>query len=400
MTVTLRILDSTPAAPSGPWWRTALGFRPFFAASALLAPLWLLLWLVDYFRGGALVYPGLPALWWHAHEMLFGLMGAVVAGFLLTAVPNWTGLPAVRGPRLGALFGLWLAARLGMLLPLGPWMKGVSALDLAFFPALALLVAQPVVKARQGRNLVFIPVLLTLAVANGGFWADLWGWAPGALGWARELACGLLLVLVGIIGGRVIPFFASRALPRWRALSPTLWERLSLPSLLACLAAPLLPAPAAPAVFLATAAIHLLRLLSFWQPGVAGVPLLWSLYLGYFFLPLGFLLKAGASLHWLAPNLALHAHTVGCLGTMVVAMMSRVSLGHTGRELHPPAAMTVAFLAMPLAACLRSLGPAFWPQHYAHWLACSGVAWSVAFGLFAWHYLPLLIRPRVDGKPG
>lgn len=400
MTVTLRIIQegSAPAPPRLLW--TALGFRPFFAAAAVVAPLWLLVWTADVLQGSPLLYTGLPGMWWHGHEMLFGLMAAVVAGFLLTAVPNWTGLPPVRGLKLGGLFWLWAVARLALLLPEGPWLPVVAALDLAFLPALALLVALPVVRARQSRNLIFIPVLLTLACANGGFWADLLGWAPGAMSWARDLACGLLLVLVGIIGGRVIPFFASRALPQWKTPPIGLWERLSVPSLVAALLAGLLPPPGAAVIYGVTGLIQLVRLARLWQPGVATVPLLWSLYLGYFFLPLGYLLKAGAAQHWLAPNLALHAHTVGCLGMMVLAMMARVSLGHTGRDLVAHKAMVAAFVALPLAACFRSLAPILWPEAYATWLFLSALAWIVAFTIFAAIYLPILSRPRADGKPG
>ena len=396
MQIPLRIIGQDPVvAPPTPkasaeiaW--LAYGFRPFFLAGSLSAVLLMAVWLA-ILAGLGEARPGLSPSQWHAHEMLFGFGGAVVAGFLLTAVPNWTNLPTPKGLPLGALAALWLVGRLGS------WFGGEAGaiLDLLFLPVLGWSLAGPLWKAGKVQNLVFLPVLAALWAANLAFWN---GYEATSL----TLAIYGLLLLIALVGGRVIPFFTQRALGNQPIRHPLL-EGLALAGLPVCAALESFPGIAPHwklGVLAATAAFHLGRLCLWGSPRLLRVPLLWVLYLAYFFLPLGLVLRGLAWMGVGSLSAATHALTVGCIALMCLGMMARVALGHTGRELKPARATVLAFVLMGLAALCRSVVPFFAPQFYQHALWCSGLLWCVAFALFAIVYFPVLTAPRVDGKPG
>lgn len=378
-----------PKAPPEIVW-LASGFRPFFLAASAGAVLLMGVWLA-ILAGLGEARPGLSPIQWHAHEMLFGFGGAVVAGFLLTAVPNWTQRPTPKGLPLAALTGLWVLGRLGS------WWGGLAgaALDLLFLPLLGWALAGPLWKAGQARNLVFLPVLGALWVADLVFWN---GYPSTSL----MLALYGLLMLIAIVGGRVIPFFTERALANQPARHPVL-EALALAGLPLCAWVECvsgIPPHWKLAILGATAAFHLTRLLHWGSPRLLQVPLLWVLYLAYLYLPLGLVLRGLAWFGVGSLSAATHALTVGCVALMCLGMMGRVALGHTGRELKPARATVVAFALLGLAGVCRSLIPFCAPQLYQHAVWCSGLLWCVAFALFAVVYFPVLTRPRVDGKPG
>lgn len=398
--VPLRIIGQDPVvAPPAPnqgqpprntgWPWLAYGFRPFFLAAALAAVLLMSLWLA-ILAGVKGIQPGLSPIQWHAHEMLFGFGGAVVAGFLLTAVPNWTSLPTPKGARLGLLAVLWLLGRAGS------WWAGDAgaALDLLFLPALGIALGGPLCKAGQARNLIFLPVLAALWAADLAFWAGY----PASL----TLALYGLLMLIALVGGRVIPFFSERALNYQPAVHPLL-EGLSLSALPLCALVESLPGLSPTwklAVLWLTAALHLARMLHWGSPKIIKIPLLWVLYLAYLYLPLGLLLRGLAWMGLGSLSAATHALTAGCIALMCLGMMARVALGHTGRELKPARATVLAFALLAAAGAARSLVPFCAPQHYLHALWCSGLLWCLAFSLFGGAYFRVLTRPRVDGKPG
>jgi len=335
--------------------------------------------------------PGLSPIQWHGHEMLFGFGGAVVAGFLLTAVPNWTQLPTAKGLHLGALAAVWLLGRFGS------WWGGAggAGVDLLFLPLLSLSLAGPLWKAGKAGNLIFLPVLAALWGANLAFWA---GYGTTAL----MLALYGLLLLIALVGGRVIPFFTERALGNRPAAHPWL-DVLAPASLVVCALVEGMPGLSPHwklTVLSSTAGLQLARLCFWGSPRLLRVPLLWVLYLAYFFLPLGLVLRGLAWMGIGSLSAATHALTAGCLGLMCLGMMARVSLGHTGRELKPARATVLAFAVMGLAALCRSLVPFCAPQFYVPALWCSGWLWCLAFVLFTVVYFPVLTRPRVDGKPG
>ena len=396
----MQVLDRRKALQIPPIWR--LGFRPFFLGGSLYALLAIPLWIAAL---SGLLGNWQPAggwLAWHRHELLFGFGAAIIAGFLLTAVQNWTGQPGLSGKPLAALAGLWLAARVGWLcnLPL----PVLLPLEAAFLFAVAVLMGQQVWRVRQKNNYPIVAVLLLLASVNCLL---LFGLATGDDGLQRQAAyAGIWLVgaLIGLIGGRVIPFFTQRGLRRVQGVKPWVWLDKSLLAcglLLAVLFATGLGLQPSRWLALPLAAFgigHLLRLARWYDRGIWQVELLWSLHLAIAWLAIAALGLALWHLGLLSsPSPALHALTVGAMAGLILAMVARVSLGHTGRDLVPPKAMAWAFALLNLGCIARVFLPSVWPL-YSLWLAAA--CWAGAFGLFVWHYAPMLLSARTDGHPG
>jgi uncharacterized protein involved in response to NO len=377
----------------------ALGFRPFFLAAGVYAVLLMALWLLVL--RGSLMLGNLSPLVWHGHEMLFGFTVAVIAGFLLTAAQNWTGIRTPSGAPLAGLFLLWLAGRLGFLIPGLPGAL-VAGVDLAFLPVLALALALPILKAKQLHNYPFPVMLLVLAAANALVHLDGLGWTAGTASLGLHLAAYVVVTMIVVMGGRVIPSFTDNKLQtrarRWKTIE-RLVPVVTLAALIAALVAPASPVTALLAAL--AAVVHGIRLAGWYTNKFWSVPLLWILHLGYAWIVLGFALLAlpAAGLDAAAGS-ALHAFTAGGIGVLTLGMMARVALGHTGRMLEPAPLMTRAFVAINLAALIRVVVPLFFPAVYMEGMAAAGLAWMAAFGLFAAHYAPILLRPRVDGKPG
>ena len=386
-------------APPGGWAPFALGFRPFFIAAGLHAVLMMALWLW-VLRGSLDIGVWSPPIW-HGHEMLFGYTVAVIAGFLLTAAQNWTGIRTPSGLPLAALFVLWLAGRVGFLVPGVP--SGLVALvDLAFLPVLALVLALPILKAKQLHNYPFPIMLLALTAANALVHAEALGWASDTASLGLHLAIYVVVTMIVVMGGRVIPSFTDNKL-RTRARRWNLIERLVPVATLAALLAALIAPDSLVTALLAAlaAAVHFIRLAGWHTRKLWSVPLLWILHLGYGWIALGFaLLALSAAGLVAAAGSALHAFTVGGIGVLTLGMMARVSLGHSGRPLEPAPVMTLAFVGVNLAALIRVALPLFFPAIHAQGMTAAGLVWMAAFGLFAALYVPILLRPRADGKPG
>lgn len=396
----IRIEDPRPrVGPPKGFALFALGFRPLFLGAGLSAVLLMALWLV-LFRDGAQFGLPYPPVLWHAHEMIFGFSGAVIAGFLLTAVQNWTQIRTVHGAPLVVLSALWLVARFMPFIPGVP--KQLAALpDVLFFPAVMIAIARPIVRIRQVRNYAFPLMLAMLTAANVLVQGEMLGWMRGTARLGITLAVYMIVLMIVVMGGRVIPSFTDNKLRtqarRWKAV-----EWLAPASTLAVLAAALAD-PLAPLTGLLAALaalVHGVRLAGWHTRKLWSVPLLWVLHLGYCWIVLGFALVTLSTVGWVATSLALHAFTVGAIGTLTLGMMARVSLGHTGRMLEPARIISVAFALIGLAALVRVAGPLAFPQAYGATIALSGSLWILAFGVFALVYLPVLIRPRVDGKEG
>lgn len=396
----MQVLDRRKAMAIAPLLR--LAFRPFFLAGGLLAVLAIPLWLAAFSGSLSGWQPAGGWLGWHRHELLFGFGLAIIAGFLLTAVQTWTGRPGLSGKPLAALALLWLAARVAWLVN-APWPLLVM-LEMAFPLAVAVLMGFTLWKVRQQRNYPIVVVLLLLAGADG---LSLLGVVEGHEGWQRQgVLTGIWLVaaMMGLIGGRVIPFFTQRGLGRVDAVGP--WPWLDWLLLIGSPLVALLYA-AGPALnaniwvgllFAVLGAGHLVRLVRWHDRALWRVPLLWSLHLAYGWLAVACLGMAlwhfGVPLN---PSLAVHCLTIGAMGGLVLAMIARVTLGHTGRALEPPPGMTLAFILLNLACLSRVVLIGFFPLP-ALWLA--GLCWALAFALYAWRYGPMLLRARVDGHPG
>jgi uncharacterized protein involved in response to NO len=396
----VQILDKGSALAVTPLLR--LAFRPFFllgSLSALIAvPLWLLA-LHGHLDGWQPVGGWLA---WHRHELVFGFAVAIIAGFLLTAVQTWTGQPSLSGWPLGVLVAVWLAARISWLTAAPLWL--LIPLNLLFLLLVALAMTRLLYAVRQTRNYPIVALLLLLLLAEG---LALTGLAAANDAWQRQAALGalwLVAAMMGLIGGRVIPFFTQRGLGRATAVQPWAWLDWTLLLGSAVLALSfftgmaLQPQLSIGLLAALLAVGHLLRLLRWFDRGLLAVPLLWSLHLAYAWLVLA---CAGLALwHFgllLAFSQVIHALTVGAMSGLILAMLARVSLGHTGRPLVLPAGMAPAFVLLNAGAVARVFMVTPWPQG-GIWLAM--LCWVAAFAIFLWHYAPMLCRTRADGHPG
>jgi uncharacterized protein involved in response to NO len=381
----------------------ALGFRPFFLAAAIFAVAYMGIWLATL-QGVIQTPVGLSPAAWHGHEMLFGYAVAVIAGFLLTATQNWTGIPMPKDGPLAALFALWLAGRVLPYVPGLPYAVAAMA-DLLFLPAVLVAVARPVLKVKQARNYAFSVMLLGMLLADGLFQA-------GALGYGQiyalsglNLALYLIVLIIVVMGGRVIPYFTERRVNstarRWPVVE-WLAPATTLTVLAVSFVSPYWNTASALLIPLAGAAaiVHAVRLAGWQAKRLWEVPLLWVLHLGYGWIVIGFALDALAAAGLVSPFLALHAYATGAIGVLTLGMMSRVALGHTGRPLETPKIMPWAFAAMNLSAAVRVFGPLLLPAQTPTLHQLGGALWMAAFAAFAVVYAPMLWHPRVDGKPG
>ncbi len=337
---------------------------------------------------------------WHGHEMLYGFGSAVIAGFLLTAVQNWTGQRTLFGPPLAALWSLWLLGRVGLLLPGLPAI-GVAGVDLAFLPLLAGMLFRHIHLAKQRHNLIFPLLLLLLAGANLLIHLEWLGILADTAHSGLYLATYAEVLILIWMGGRVIPSFTSNRLRQPVQQWP--WLELSLPGLtvLTLGVAWLWPQSILTGILAGLASgAHGLRWLGWYQSGYWHIPLLWVLHLGYLWLVLGLGLLSLAAFGQVPSSVALHAFTTGGIGILALGMMARVALGHTGRPLEASPMMALAFGLLNLAAVLRVLVPWFWPAFHLPALVGAGVLWLLAFALFTGRYLPILLQPRIDGRPG
>ena len=390
----------TGAVPVQGWAPFALGFRPFFLLSALAAVLLMVLWTLLWH--GVLAAPAhYNPVAWHAHEMLFGYAVAVIAGFLLTAVRNWTGVQTWTGQRLALLAAVWL---LGRLLP---WIPGVPvalviAVDVAFLPLVAVSLVHPLWQGQNRVNRVFLPLLGAMALANLLSHLQLLD-VLGGLGDMRRVMLDLILLIIALVAGRVMPFFTQNVLPGFRATQRPWVERLTMANLLLLVVAQSIPALAGvpmALLWLVFAGSQAVRLAGWFEQRIFAIPVLWVLHVGYAWLVLGAALSGLAELGLFAPASALHALTAGAVGVFTMGMMARVARGHSGRSIDVTRVMTWAFVVMNLAALIRVFGTAWASGAYARWVDLSALLWIVGFALFVWQYASILLRPRIDGKPG
>ncbi len=383
----------------------AYGFRPFFLLAGCYAIVSVLLWLWLY-RTGTSLLPGMAPQLWHGHEMLFGFVGAAIAGFMLTAVPSWTGCRGFAGLQLVVLAVIWILGRAAFALAgqLPPAMVAVA--ELAFLPALLLLVAPPVLRSGN-RNL---PLLLVLAV----FWCldgtFLWAVRHADAMLARQMLLATLsvvLLLITVIGGRIVPAFTGNAL-RARGADVSLRarpfvDRTLIAAMAALVVADLLRMPAGVAATVAgiAALLHALRMSGWQSLRTFRDPIVWILHAAYLWLPVGLALRAlsalggfGFAAHWM------HALGTGAAATMILAVMTRAALGHTGRPLRVAPAIVGSYGLLIAAGLLRVFGPAVLPSSYRVTVMLATAAWTAAFILFVCVYTPILLRPRADGRPG
>jgi uncharacterized protein involved in response to NO len=370
----------------------SFGFRPFFLMGAAWAALAVPIWIWSLASGAAAgVHRD-----WHVHEMLFGFLAAVIAGFLTTAIPNWTGrMPVIGGP-LAGLAALWLAGRLAMLFAdvIGPV---AAVVDSAFLLVFAGVVWREVLSGRNWRNLPVCILVTLLALANVAFHLDARLWSSGL---GERLALGAIAVLIALIGGRIVPSFTRNWLRARRiAAEPAVFGRFDQAAVGLAAAGALswvfAPDARLTGIALACAGTANLARLARWRGWAAArEPLVWVLHLGYAWLGAGLVLLGLSRLTPEIPRTAgVHALTAGAVGVMTLAVMTRASRGHTGRALAADAATTAVYVLINLAAMARVAAP-FAGVLQPGLLILSAALWSLAFGSFVAGYAPMLIRPR------
>ncbi|MDH3450912.1 MAG: NnrS family protein [Gammaproteobacteria bacterium] len=378
----------------------SLGFRPFFLLATGFAVLLSLLWYAAYVHAWQPAGTRYPPMSWHAHEMVFGYSVAVVSGFLLTAAHNWTRLPTLHGAPLAGLAALWLAARLlplsGDACPL--WL--LAAVDCGFGLWLCAALSVPICKARQWRQMAVISKLALLVASNLGFYIGLLGSDPEVARLAILCGVYLLLSLILMIGRRVIPGFIERGVQdpvRLRnsaavdAVALVLFVAFALVDLFADEA--VWSAALAAALF----AVHAWRLSGWHTRQLWNKSLLWVLYVAYAFITAGFALKAVQPWYTYPASFAVHAFAYGGIGLMTAGMLSRVALGHTGRDLRsPPASLAMVYGILTIGALTRVVAPVIAPTMYVTWVAMAALLWAGSFALLFYTLLPVLTGPRVS----
>jgi uncharacterized protein involved in response to NO len=382
--------------PPGGFALWALGFRPFYLLAAAFAAIAISAWL--FVLTGQLTVP-MAGVWWHAHEMLFGFAAAVIVGFLFTAGRNWTGLATPTGTPLALLALLWLAGRLVMAFE-GGWLSVL--IDSAFLPAAATAIARVLWKAGSRRNYFVVGILGLLALANITFHLGRLGLLAIDPLRALHFALGVIVLLETTIGGRVIPSFTASALKGVRQWQSQAWDYASIAATGFALLAWVVVGEATwtAVVALVAASLQTVRALG-WNPwATRRVPLLWILHLSHLWIPLGLTLLAASELGWLPRSAAVHALTIGATGGLIIGMITRTALGHTGRLLAAGRIETAAYALIQVAAVSRVLTIAAIPAASLAGMHFAATAWALAFLLYLWRYLPFLIRPRIDGQPG
>ncbi len=384
----------------------AYGFRPFFFLAGVHGLVAILLWLA--IQVDSLSSPGhWPGATWHGHEMLFGYAPAVLAGFLLTAVPNWIGVPPVRRFPLAALVVLWLAGRAAVALAGYLPTLLVTIVDVAFLPAVMVLLLPPLIAHRKWRNVIFVVPLGALTLANLALHFSVAGEIDVLPRDAFIVATGLLVLFITVMGGRIIPSFTANVL-RARGETPALRNYAPLNFFAIGSLAAMIVADAVVPLSLVGAALSLLAALAGlirvsgwgWRR-ILDDPLLWILHAAYLTLAVGLAMKGVSALTEALPlDVGLHMLTIGAVGLMTYGVMTRVILGHTGRTLKLRPSIVTAYFILLAALILRLIAP-FLPDHlYNGDVHLSGGLWSAAFVLFLIVYAPMLWRARPDGKRG
>lgn len=380
-----------------------LGFRPFFLGAAAFALLSATAWMAHYLRQWPLQIEGVTPMQWHAHEMIYGYGLAVIAGFLLTAVRNWTGIDTLRGKWLLALFSIWLGARL-LLLCGTAYLLPAAVADLLFSLLLAVAVMRPILITRQWKQLAVVSKLLLIVAGNALFYLGAFGVLSEGAFFSIYGGLYLVISLILVLGRRVIPFFIERGVSEKVSLRQSRWLDISILVFFLLFFVNELFIRQAELTIASAGLLFLLnglRLINWHTPGIWKVSLLWGLYVSSWLINIGFLLMA--TQYWLEipAILTIHLFTIGGIGLMTLSMMSRVALGHTGRNIREPSPLVAyAMLALMMSAVFRVGPPLIDMSHYQWWLTLSYICWLLAFLLFLLVYTPMLLKPRPDGQPG
>lgn len=381
-----------------------LGFRPFFLAAGLFSIIAMMIWMASYLFSITLNHSGIAPAIWHAHEMLFGYAIAVVAGFLLTAIKNWTGKEVLRGKALALLLLLWAVARLLPLSGLAIPLQFIAAVDVAFLLALSIICLLPVLKVKQYKQLGIIAKLFLLTGCNVVFYLGVFGVLAEGVHWGLYSALYMLIALILVMMRRVMPMFIKNGVDGKVEIKNHAFIDYASLVLLVCLWVNdvfTVQHQLTAGFAMLLAVLHTIRLSGWYTNKIWSKPLVWILVVAYAFIILGFILIAASVYLGVSVFLAVHAFTVGGIGLLTIGMMSRVALGHTGRNVFaPPPMIFWIMLVLTLSAIVRVIFPLFNMSLYSYWIGLSQILWITAFALFVSAYAPMLLSARVDGEDG
>ena len=390
-----------------------LGFRPFFLGAGFIGAFSLSIWLWTYWTGQSLYPMSLPGVIWHVHELVFGYAAAVITGFLLTAAKNWTNQQTLHQLPLLLLVLCWLFPRLLLVIPGIPLWQ-IAALDLLFNIGLFVAVAQPIFRVKQRRQYPILGKIIFLLICNSLFYAEALGLTENTARGAVYFALFVVLALILMMSRRLIPSFTENGLnaagskqtpPQQKiVLKNARWADLSsLFLFVSFLVAYLIFKQAIVTATLAgvLAVVLAVRAIWWYHPSIWSKPLLWGLHLAYYAQIIGFAGFALSPFGWFPPLLAMHTLTIGGIGIITLAMMARVSIGHTGRDIHqPPKAVSLCLKLVAIAWLVRVVGGMIWPEYYRELVIVSGLSWIAAMLVFLRCLLPILWKPRIDQRYG
>lgn len=382
----------------------AYGFRSFFLIGSFVSFLLIAYWSLSFYNERLPLGYLAPNIW-HAHEMIYGFTMSIVAGFLLTASASWTQSKPVSGTKLMLVFCCWILGRVAMVMPLiytslSPW--PFLIIDLLFIPALIYVLSPHIMAAKMWRNIQFLFVLGILWIGNlmihlgsMGVIEDIY------VGRGIYLGVNLILLIVIIVGGRIVPAFTRNAIAQANIETHVWLERLSYLSVVLFIISDFFDWPKATGFFaLVASGFHFALLLGWDSIKTLKNPLLLILHLGYFWVPVGFfIIFISAFFDVIPKSVAIHTFTAGAMGTFIIGMMSRVSLGHTGRPLKLPKGFTIAYVLITLSAIVR-VASGLMPEFYKEGILIAGAFWVSSFIVFIYYYFTILTSPRADGKPG
>lgn len=386
------------------------GFRVFFLAAGLFAVFAMIVWegwLGIHAAGGMVTKMPFapPPHLWHAHEMVFGYAGAALGGFFLTAVPNWTGAGAARHLFIASVAALWFAGRLAVWFSASLPAGLVAVAALAFLPVLGAQIAVHLIRRPKPQNLMFLAVLTLIWVADLLVQAEWMGWTDATA--AAGLRAGLLATcaMIAVLGGRITPAFTRNALIRTgeEVRLPVSRRGYEITGIAAALALPMayllgLPDPLCGAIALLAGLATWARMAGWRSLWTRSYPILWAMHLAFAMLGLAYVSLGLSALGWGSEVAGLHLLGIGAVGGMTLAVMSRASLGHTGRPLIAPGPVVLAYGMVAIAALLRWAGSA-WPEHYYGAVLTAGAVWILAFTLFLAAFWPVLWEPRLPRFP-
>ncbi len=375
-----------------------LGFRPFFLFASIMSVIYMLIWLAIQ-NGKITAIGSLSPMIWHGHEMVFGFSTAIIAGFVLTASQNWSGIRGIHGTKLKLLVGFWLLARILIFTIHEPHMI-IMLVDLSFLPITGFFLYPYFKDDELKTERIFFLFFIILMFGNTLVHTEALGITKNTAVKGLVLGVHTIVLVIIFIGGRVIPFFTESNASKFQPKTYPKIELFSHISAWSFLISQYFYRESALSVVIAFIAgtVNLIRLIGWQVPRVRRVPIIWILHLSYLWIVVGFILSGVSSMRVLPFTIAIHAFTVGGIGAIIYGMITRVSLGHTGRRLIPNRAIVYGYTLLEFGALIRVFIPFVFPQFYSLAIQLSGVLWILAFTLFLWIYTPILINPRDDLK--